>query len=105
MCRVYATVKGRRIILQTIGYRGKREARTEFSDLRQARAFIMYKADARALGIKVGSRVTVRVGRRRIVCRVRSWSRGSKLLLPSREYPLAGISRAEFERVHAPSRR
>ena len=102
MCRVFARVRGREVILQTMGYRGKKEARSEFQDLKQARALIMYKADARALGVRTGQVVTVTVGRRRLRCKVLNWSRGSKLLLPSEEYPFADLTREEFEEVRAP---
>ena len=102
MCRVFARVRGREVVLQTMGYRGRREARSEFQDLKQARALIMYKADAKALGIKTGQTITVTVGRRRLRCKVLNWSRGSKLLLPSEEYPFADLTREEFEEVRAP---
>ena len=92
MCRVKAKVKGKSVVLQTIGYRGKREAKTVAGDLRQARAFVAYKKDVRKLGLKLGSTVTVKVGRKKIKAKVKKWSRGSRLLLPSTKFPLKGVS-------------
>ena len=102
MCRVWARVRRKKVVLQTIGYRGRREAKSEFQDLKQARALIMYKSDAEALGVKTGQTVTVTVGRRRLKCKVLNWSRGSKLLLPSKEYPFADLTREEFKEIRAP---
>jgi len=97
MCRVAAKVKGRNLVLQTIGYRGKREARSMIGDLRQARAFIVYKEDAK--GLRIGSNVVVTVAGRRIKCKVKRWSRGSKLLLPVKDYPLKNVSTSRLRRV------
>ena len=66
-------------------------------DLRQARAFIVYKKDAR--GLRVGSTRTVVVAGKRIKCRVRRWSRGSRLLVPISGRPLAKISTKKLRRV------
>jgi len=96
MCKVKARLKGRTTVLQTIGYRGKREARSPVADLKQARSFIVYKQDAR--GLSPGSRVTVSIGNRKIPCKVRRWSRGSRLLVPEEEYPLAGLSTSTLSR-------
>lgn len=97
MCKVRARLKGRRVVLQTLGYRGRREARTDVGDLRQARSFIVYKKDAR--GLKVGSTVTVQVGRKRIRCKVRRWSRGSRLLLPTEPEPFRNFSTRSLRRL------
>ena len=102
VCRVWARVRRKKVILQTIGYRSKREAKSEFQDLKQARGLIMYKSDAQALGIKTGQTITVTVGRRRLKCKVLNWSRGSKLLLPNKDYPFADLTREEFKRIRAP---
>jgi len=102
MCRVWARVRRKKVVLQTIGYRGRREAKSEFQDLKQARALIMYKADAEALGVRTGQTITVTVGKRRLRCKVLNWSRGSKLLLPSKEYPFKDLTREEFKRIRAP---
>ena len=96
MCKVKARLKGRTTVLQTIGYRGKREAHSPLADLKQARSFIVYKQDAR--GLSPGSRVTVSIGSRKIPCKVRRWSRGSRLLVPEEEYPLAGLSTSTLSR-------
>jgi len=99
MCKVKAKLGRKNVILQTIGYRGKREAKSEIGDLRQARAFIVYKKDAK--GLKVGSTITVKIGRRKIKAIVKRWSRGSKLLLPKEEYPLKNLSAQSIRRVIA----
>ena len=97
MCKVKARLKGRRVVLQTLGYRGKREARTTVGDLRQARSFIVYKKDAKNL--KVGSTVTVQIGRKRIHCKVRKWARGSRLLLPTEPEPFKRFSTRGLRRL------
>ena len=99
MCKVKARVKGRKLILQSLGYRGKREAKTEVGDLRQARAFIVYKKDAK--GLKVGSTVTVQIGRKKIKALVKRWSRGSRLLLPKEDRPLKNLSARSLRKVIA----
>ena len=101
MCKVKAKVKGKEVVLQTIGYRGKREAKTELGDIRQARALIMYKKDAKTLGVKEGSRLRVRVIKtesghpvnKTVTVVVKKWSKGSKLLLPKEEYPFKGVGK------------
>jgi len=97
MCRVKARVKGKNRILQSLGYRGKREAKTPLGDARQARMFIVPKSQAG--GLRVGSTVTVTIAGRRIKCRVKRWSRGAKLLVPTKEYPLRDIPASRLRRV------
>lgn len=92
MCKVKAKVKGQPVILQTMGYRGKREAKTPLADLRQARTMIVPKSEARKLGLKVGSTVTVKIGNAKIPAKVKRWSKGSKLLVPKEEYPFKKLS-------------
>ena len=97
MCKVKAKLKRKQVVLQTIGYRGAREAKTPLADARQARMFIVPKQDAR--GLRVGSTVTVNIAGRKIKCKVRKWSRGSKLLVPTKDYPLKTIPRSRLRRV------
>ena len=93
MCKVKGEVKGKPVVLQTMGYAGKREAKTPVGDIRQARTLILYKHDAKGLGVKPGSRVTVKVGRKKIPCEAKRWSRGSILLVPKKEkHPFANMS-------------
>ena len=92
MCRVKVKIKGSPAVVNTLGYRGKREAKTPLADLRQARSILVPKTEARRLNLKVGSTVTVKVGRRKIKAKVRRWSRGSRLLVPQEEYPFKGLS-------------
>ena len=92
-------MKRKTVTLQTIGYRGRRERRTPIADARQARAFIVYKADARKLRLRLGSTVTVDVGGKKIRAKVKRWSRGSRLLLPVSQYPLKGVSARKLRRV------
>jgi len=99
MCKVKARLGRKKVVLQTIGYRGRREARTHLGDLKQARAFIVYKKDAR--GLRVGSTRTVVVAGKRIKCRVRRWSRGSRLLVPVSSRPLARVSARRLRRAMA----
>jgi len=101
MCKVKAKVKRRSVVLQSLGYRGKKEAKTEVGDLRQARAFIAYKKDAKRLGLKIGSEVTVKIGRKKIKAKVKRWSRGSRLLLPKEKYPLKKMKTKTLRRVIA----
>jgi len=100
MCRVKAKIKRKSVVLQTIGYRGKKEAKTPAADLRQARALILYKKDVKKVGVKVGSTVTVKVGRKKVPCEVKRWSRGSRLLLPKTEYPFKNIKNPSRYLVH-----
>ncbi len=100
MCKIRAKIKGKEIVLQTMGYRGKKEARSDFGDVKQCRSFIVYKADAQRLGLRVGQTVTVTIAGRRLKCKVKKWSRGSRLLLPSKEYPLKDLTRREFSKIH-----
>ncbi len=100
MCKVKARIRGREVVIQTIGYRGKKEAHDDYHDLKQARNFIVYKRDVRGLGLRVGSTVTVRIGSRRVKCKVKKWSRGSRLLVPLKDYPLKELPRKEFKEVH-----
>ena len=93
MCKVQGIVKGKPVVLQTMGYAGKQEAKTPIGDIRQARTLILYKHDAKGLGVKPGSRVTVKVGRKKIPCEAKPWSRGSILLVPQKEkHPFANMS-------------
>jgi len=105
MCRVRAKIKRSEVVLNTIGYRGSKEAQTPLADIRQARAFIMRKEDARRLGIRTGSKVTVKIGRARIPTEAKNWSRGSKLLLPKEQYPLRDIKSVRNYVVEVPSSR
>ena len=92
MCKVKARIGRTQLVMQTIGYRGKREARTHLGDLHQARALIVYKKDAQKLkGLKVGKTVTVKIGRRKIKAVVKKWSRGSRLLLPTNPNAFKGL--------------
>jgi len=97
MCKVKAKLGRRRVLLQTIGYRGKKEAKTPLADARQARAFIVPKKDAK--GLKIGSTRTVVVAGKKIKCTVKKWSRGSRLLLPKSQYPLKNISPKRLKAV------
>jgi len=90
MCKVKAKLGRRRVTLQTVGYRGKREAKTPIADARQARFFIVPKSQAK--GLKIGSTRTVVVAGKKIKCKVKKWSRGSKSLWPTSQYPLKNIS-------------
>ncbi|RLE49210.1 MAG: hypothetical protein DRJ18_00235 [Candidatus Methanomethylicota archaeon] len=92
MCRVKAKVKGKPVILQTMGYRGKSEAKTPLADLRQARTMVVPKSEARKIGLKVGSTVTVKIGKAKIPAEVKRWSYGSRLLVPKEEYPFKRLS-------------
>jgi len=97
MCKVKAKIGRKKVVLQTIGYRGKKEAKTTIGDLRQARAFIAYKKDSK--GLRVGSTKTVRVAGKKIKVKVKKWSRGSRLLLPKQDRPLKGISAKRLRRA------
>ena len=97
MCKVKAKVSRKRVVLQTLGYRGRKEAKTEIGDLRQARSFIVYKKDAK--GLRVGSEVTVKIGRKKIKAEVKRWSRGSRLLVPKEQYPLRNLRSKTLKRV------
>lgn len=97
MCKVKAKIRGKIKVLQTIGYRGKKEAKTPLADLRQARCFIAPKNQAK--GLKVGKKVTVTVGKKKIKCTVKKWSRGSKLLIPHENYPLKSLSTKTLKKV------
>ena len=100
MCKVKANIKRKSVVLQTIGYRGKREGKTPVADLRQARALILSKKDVKKVGVKLGATVTVKVGRKKIPCEVKRWSRGSRLLLPKTEYPFKNIKSPSRYLVH-----
>ena len=97
MCKVRAKIGRRKVVVQSIGYRGKREAKTPIADLRQARCFIVPKKDAK--GLKVGSTKTVQIGRKKIPCTVKKWSHGSRLLVPKEQYPLRDLSPNTIKRV------
>jgi len=97
MCKAKARVGRRRVVVQTLGYRGKREARTDLGDLKQARSFIVYKDDAK--GLKVGKTVTVTIAGKKVKCKVKRWSRGSRLLLPLTQYPLKKVSTKRLRRA------
>jgi len=113
MCKVKAKVKGKEVVLQTIGYRGKREAKSELGDIRQARALIMYKKDAKALRVKEGSRLKVKVLKtesghpvnKTVTVTVKKWSKGSKLLLPKEEYPFKGAGKKRRRRKSSSKKR
>ena len=92
MCRVKAKVKGVDIVVNTVGYRGKREAHSPLGDARQARMFIVPKAEARKAGLKTGTSVVVKIGRAKIRGTVKNWSRGSKAIVPAEQYPLKKLS-------------
>jgi len=99
MCKVMGVVKGKPVVLQTMGYAGKRELKTSIGDIRQARTLILYKHDAKGLGVKPGRRVTVKVGRKKIPCEAKPWSRGSILLVPKKEkHPFANMSLRSLKR-------
>jgi len=99
VCKVKARVRRKNVVLQTIGARGSREAKTHLGDLRQMRAFIVYKNDVGKLGLRLGSTVTVTVAGKRIKCKVKKWSRGSRLLLPLKDYPLKDVPVSKLKRV------
>ena len=99
MCKAKAKVKGKNIVVQSIGYRGAKEAKTPAADLRQARAFIVYKKDAK--GLRVGGTVTVTIAGKRVKCKVKRWSRGSRLLLPKQEHPLRDVPAKKLRRALA----
>jgi len=52
-----------------------------------------------ARGLKVGSTRTVVVAGKRIKCKVKKWSRGSKSLWPASQYPLKKIPTKRLRRV------
>jgi len=97
MCKAKARVGRRKIVVQTIGYRGRREKRTDLGDLKQARSFIVYKDYAK--GLKVGKTVTATIAGKKIRAKVKRWSRGSRLLLPVSQYPLKNISSKRLRRA------
>ena len=92
MCRVKGKVKGVNVVMNTIGYRGSREAKTPLADLRQARMLVVPKSEARKAGLKVGTTVTVKIGNAKIRGTVKPWSRGSKVIVPKEQYPFKKYS-------------
>ena len=92
MCKIVGKVKGVNIVMNTIGYRGAKEAKTPLADLRQARMFVVPKAEARKAGLKVGTTVTVKLGNAKIRGTVKPWSRGSKVIIPKEQYPFKKYS-------------
>ena len=99
MCRIKVKIKGKNAVVNTLGYRGAREAHTPLGDARQARMFVVPKSEARKLGLKTGTNVVVKVGRAKIRGTVKRWSRGSKIIVPSQQYPLKRVSTSTLRRV------
>ena len=99
MCRIKVKIKGKNAVVNTMGYRGAREAHTPLGDARQARMFVVPKSEARKLGLKTGTNIVVKVGRAKIRGTVKRWSRGSRLLLPVSQYPLRNVSPKRLRRA------
>jgi len=97
MCKVKAKIGRKTVTLQSLGYRGKKEARTPLGDLRQARMFIIPKSQAR--GLKVGSTQTITIAGKRIRVKVKKWGRGARVLVPSSQRPLGKVSTKRLRRV------
>ena len=97
MCKAKAKVGRKQVVVQTMGWRGRHEARTDLGDLRQARSFIVYKKDAK--GLKIGKTVTITIAGKKVRCKVKRWSRGSRLLLPVSQYPLRNVSPKRLRRA------
>jgi len=108
MCKVRFKVSGKRgeFLGTTIGYRGKREAESDWEDFKQARAIVVPKGLAKQLPrgqftitvtkaiIRTKSGVrTLELKPLRLKVRKRRWSKGSALLVPEGEYPFARAKR------------
>ena len=74
-------IGGKEAVVKAGGYTGKNEAKTPKGDVITANRVWVDKETARRLGLRVGKKVRIRVGRTVKTGVVKRWSRGSRQII------------------------